>query len=79
MNEEENFFHELISNAMPGRIITNFILVCEVMTEDGAELSLSTSESLTPWLGTGMLQSAQNMLQDPENELFFGLYDEDEE
>ena len=79
MNEEEDFFHELIRNAMPGRVITNFILVCEVLTEDGAELSLSTSESITPWLGAGMLQSAQSILQDPDSELYFGLYDEENE
>ena len=76
MNEEEDFFHELIRNAMPGRVITNFILVCEVLTEDGAELSLSTSESITPWLGTGMLQSAMNMMHGTNDMMFF---DEGEE
>lgn len=79
MSEEEDFFQELIRAAMPGRVISNFVLVCEVLTEDGAELSISTSESLTPWLGIGMLQSAQNMLQDPQNALFLGIFDEIED
>ena len=79
MSEEEDFFQELIRGCFPGRVISNFVLVCEVLTEDGAELSISTSESLTPWLGIGMLQSAQNMLQSPENPLFLGINDEEEE
>lgn len=54
---------DILRQSMPNKIITNFVLVCEVVTEDGAELIVNHSESMTPWLGAGMLLSAQDILQ----------------
>jgi hypothetical protein len=75
--EDENIFSELIRNAMPNRIISNFVLVCEVLTEDGSELSIATSDSMTPWLGSGMLQSAVNMMHSANDMMFFEDGDEE--
>jgi hypothetical protein len=74
--EDEEVFSEIIRGAMPGRIVSNFVLVCEVLTEDGSELSIATSDSMTPWLGNGMLQSAMSMMQGTNDMMFF---DEGEE
>lgn len=75
--EDENIFSELIRSAMPNRIISNFVLVCEVLTEDGSELSIATSDSMTPWLGSGMLQSAVNMMHSANDMMFFEDGDEE--
>jgi hypothetical protein len=69
--DDEEVFSELIRNAMPNRIISNVVLVCEVLSEDGSELSIATSDSMTPWLGTGMLQSAMNMMHGTNDMMFF--------
>jgi len=77
MSERDDLeFSELIRNAMPDRVISNFIAVCEVLTENGVELQVVTSETITPWLGLGMLQSAISTLQDVEDIYLFG--DEEE-
>lgn len=75
--DDEEIFSELIRSAMPGRIISNFILVCEVLSEDGSELSIATSDSMNPWLGTGMLQSAMNMMHGTNDMMFFDEGDEE--
>jgi hypothetical protein len=62
--DDTSAFSEIIRGAMPDRVISNFVLVCEVLTEDGAELTIATSDAITPWLGLGMLVSATNMLQE---------------
>lgn len=64
MNDDDReMFSQLIREAMPDRVITNFVLVCEILTEDGAELTVAHSDSITPWLSLGMLLSAQDLLQ----------------
>jgi hypothetical protein len=77
MSEQDDLeFSELIRNAMPDRVISNFVAVCEVLTETGVELQVLTSQSITPWLATGMLQSAVNTLQGAEDIYIFS--DEEE-
>lgn len=72
-------FSELIRAAMPDQVISNFIGICEVLTENGIELQVVTSEAVTPWLAIGMLQSAMNTLQDAEGIHLFGDDDDDSE
>jgi hypothetical protein len=62
-SDDRSAFADLIRGAMPDRIISNFVLVCEVLTEDGSELTVAHSDSMTPWLSAGMLLSAQDLLQ----------------
>ena len=61
--DDRDVFERLIRGAVPDRVIANFVLVCEVLTEDGSELTVAHSESMTPWLSLGMLLSAQDLLQ----------------
>jgi hypothetical protein len=62
-SDDRAAFADLIREAMPDRVIANFVLVCEILTEDGAELTVAHSDSITPWLSLGMLLSAQDLLQ----------------
>jgi hypothetical protein len=62
--DDREMFAQLIREAMPDRVISNFVLVCEILSEDGSELTVAHSDSITPWLGLGMLLSAQDILQD---------------
>jgi hypothetical protein len=62
-SNDREAFDRLIREAMPERVIANFVLVCEVLTEEGSELTVAHSEAITPWLSLGMLLSAQDLLQ----------------
>jgi hypothetical protein len=64
MDDWSGEFAQLIREAMPDHVITNFVLVCEVLNEDGTELTVAHSEAMTLWLATGMLLSAQDLLRD---------------
>lgn len=63
MDDDTSAFADIIRGSMPDRVISNFVLVCEVLTEEGAELTIATSDAITPWLSLGMLLSARDMLQ----------------
>ena len=60
MNEEQ--IAAMMKDAMGGMLITHYVLVCEVVTSDGMDLRIATSDSMTPWHATGMLQVAGDML-----------------
>lgn len=74
MNEKEQF-EQIIRQVMPDRLITNFILIAEIVNGDDEELSVNVSNNMTPWLAMGMLGYAENMIRTREDEL---LEDEDE-
>lgn len=76
-DDDQAAFEEIIRGAMPGRVISNYILICEIMSNEGSELSIATSDSLTPWLGTGMLQSALDMMHGAEDIMFLDSEDEE--
>lgn len=52
----------MLKDAMGGMIITHYVLICEVVSEDGMDLRIATSDSMTPWHAAGMLQVAGDML-----------------
>ena len=58
----ENTFQDLIGSVLPDRLITNFIVVAEVMDSTNEELSIVMSDGMTPWLAVGMLKSAVDMV-----------------
>lgn len=68
--EEENSqssvdkeIEELLRGAMPQGLVTNFVLIAEVVSDSQQELVLSISDSMTPWLAQGMLDTAMDMLR----------------
>lgn len=61
---EEAAFEEIIRAAIPNRMITNFVLVAEIIDNDTEELSIFMSDRMTPWLAMGMLKSAGEMVKE---------------
>lgn len=61
--ELKKLFDYLINNILPSRLVTNFIVIAEVVDNDNSELSLTVSDSLTPWAAEGMLRYAQRMVR----------------
>ena len=62
-NEEfSEDFIDMMKSSMPDRIISNFIIIAEVVGECSSELSIVTSSAITPWLAQGMLQAAEELI-----------------
>ena len=57
---ENDAFESIIKEALPNKMITNFVLIAEVIDSKTEELSIFMSDSMTPWLALGMLKSAMN-------------------
>lgn len=71
--DELEEFERLMKSAVPGRVVSNFIFIAEMMSGDGPDLEVFLSPSITPWLASGMLNYAEELLS-------VGLYsDEDDE
>lgn len=66
----------LIAEAFPEQMITNWIIIAEVVDNDSRDLHMGTSEGMTTWLGAGMLACAKEIMMSRE---FDGLLDEDDE
>ena len=60
MNDDQ--IAAMLKDAMGGMMITHYVLVCEVVSADGMDLRIATSDSITPWHAAGMLQVAGDML-----------------
>jgi hypothetical protein len=56
----------LLRSSMPDKVVTNFIVVAEILEEDSQGLSLAISDTMTPWLAYGMLNSAMGMISSGE-------------
>lgn len=68
-NEEsslDGLFEQLVREILPSTVISNFLLVAEVVNEDGTDLNVTVSSSLTPWLALGMIRSAEEMITSGE-------------
>lgn len=76
-SEDDDVFSQIVKDALPGKMITNFIVVAEILDESTEHLSMFTSDRMTPWLAKGMLNSAIDMVSDAED--FAGFDDEEDE
>ena len=47
---------------MPEKVITNFVFVAEIVGNKDNELTIVTSNGMTPWLANGMLNAAEDMI-----------------
>jgi hypothetical protein len=65
-------FENLVKDSLPNHLITNFIVIAEVATGPHQELSLSISDSMTPWLAHGMLNTAMEMINSGEYQFPIG-------
>lgn len=57
---------ELLRSILPQGLVTNFVLIAEVVSDSQQELVLSISDSMTPWLANGMLETAMDMMRSGE-------------
>jgi len=62
----DGLFEQLVREILPSTVVTNFILVAEVVTDEGTDLNLTVSSNLTPWLALGMIRSAEEMITSGE-------------
>lgn len=62
-DELNSQFDEIVKEAFPENLVTNYLTVVEVISDDGEPtLSILMSDHMTPWLAGGMLQSAMDIL-----------------
>ena len=54
---------QLLRESLPQGLVTNFVLIAEVVSNSQHELVLSVSDSMTPWLASGMLTTATEMMR----------------
>ena len=59
---DENDLEGLIAEAFPEQMIANWIIIAEVVDNDSRDLHLGTSDGMTTWLGTGMLECAKEIM-----------------
>ena len=62
----DGLFEQLVREILPSTVVTNFLLVAEVVTDEGTDLNLTVSSNLTPWLALGMIRSAEEMITSGE-------------
>jgi hypothetical protein len=72
-------FDSFVRDSLPNKLVSNFIIVAEIVNEAGTELSISCSTSMTPWLASGMLRSAEDMILSGENSFMDEGFSEEEE
>lgn len=65
-DNDDRVFQQIIQDALPGRMVSNFVLIAEVVDGDSEQLSLFLSDRMTPWLARGMMKSAEDMISDAE-------------
>ena len=54
---------ELLRGSLPQSLVTNFVLIAEIVSDSNQELVLTISDSMTPWLANGMLETAMEMMR----------------
>lgn len=67
-----NVFIDMMRASMPDKVITNFIFVAEVVGNANNELSVVSSNGMTPWLAQGMLNAAQDIMLSGMDSMGFG-------
>lgn len=60
MNDES--FESVVHQVVGDNLITHFLVILEVMTEDGLDLRVASSDNLTAWNAIGMLQVANDII-----------------
>lgn len=55
-------FNEVVSDILGNDLVTHYLVILEVMTEDGLDLRVASSDNLTTWNAVGMLRVAADMI-----------------
>ena len=70
-NEQiKNIFDSMMDKILPSRLITNFIIIAEVVGDEGSEIAVTLANGLTPWAADGMLRYAQQIITSDDFESF---------
>lgn len=67
---DEQDLQGLIAEAFPEQMITNWLIIAEVVDEDSRDLHLGSSPGMTAWLGAGMLECAKEIFMSRELESY---------
>lgn len=59
-------FEQIMQTSFPKKLITNFIIIAEIVDNDTSDLAVSVSDGMSPWLASGMLDYASNMMMSTE-------------
>jgi hypothetical protein len=66
--DDEAVIREAMSALSPeGGVVTHWVMVMEVFTDEDRDLHVATSQGMTPWMMMGMLEAAKEMTL-PEEE-----------
>jgi len=77
-DEINSIFDEMLKDAKATKVISNFIMVAEVIGDE-TELIISVSSSMTPWMANGMLNSAIDIVASGEHETYNNNRNSEEE
>lgn len=78
MSEHKDFFRKMINDALPEVMVTNYVVIAEIVSENGTDLQMILSDGITPWLASGMLEFGSDMLYGSQTE-FHSISEEDDE
>jgi hypothetical protein len=78
VSEENNQFdlHQMVNEAFGEKMITNYIIIAETVSTNERSLQIATSDGMTTWLASGMLNCASDIVLNQNYEIDL---DEDEE
>jgi hypothetical protein len=63
MAEDNEFdFEALIKDQLPNQIVTGWIIIAETVGSEIKDLHVGTSEGMTTWMATGMLNCASEVI-----------------
>ena len=63
MSDEPEFdFQAMLEESFPDQIVTNYIIIAESVSANTKDLHVSTSEQMTTWLATGMINCASEVI-----------------
>lgn len=78
MSKEEEFdFDKLVEEALPQRLVTNWILIAETADADNQDLHVMSSPGVTSWLAQGMINCAGDIILTNSYSTYQGETDEE--
>lgn len=58
----DDSLESVLRQAVGDNLVTHFVAILEVMTQDGLDLRIATSDSLTAWTAAGMIRIAGDLI-----------------
>jgi hypothetical protein len=62
----EQSISSMLDAISDGGLIFNYLLIAEVMTEDGVDLRIAASGNITPWWALGALEFAKKVVMEDD-------------